>query len=109
MIKTMLFIMTILRLGDDSIVKQVFIERTKCYNNRLLMTADNIHCSPTFEMLEIASRLGMFNVVCEMVSGRQPLIPKKICSACVWEKAWLIEDMFWSSTATCILHKDNDL
>ena len=71
------------------------------------MIVDNIHCSPTFEMLEIASRLGMFNVVCEMVSGRQPLIPKKRWSACVREKAWLIEDMFWESTA--ILHKDNDL
>ena len=40
-------------------------------------------------------------------TGKKDLLSKKKWSICIWEKAWLIEDLYWESTT--MLNIDNDI
>ena len=106
-IKKLLFIMTFLRLKDNSIIKQVFIKRVQDFKSNRVICSENRFDSSTFEMLNAATKLGVFNMIYDMCIDNKPLLSKQKWSQCVWTKAWQIEDIYWSSTS--ILHKDNDL
>ena len=69
------------------------------------MLRENPHNSPTFEIYDAASRVGVFNILCDMVCGRKTLCTKKSWSKYVWDRAWKLEDL----SSTSIIKKDNDL
>ena len=58
-------------------------------------------------MLNTANRFGLLKVVTDMIEGNLAICGKKAWAKNVWEKAWLLEDVFWDSSK--IIHKDNDL
>ena len=107
LIKKLLFALTILRLNEDSVVRNVFVERTKLIEQDRCVLRENPHNSLTFEIYDAASRMGVFNILCDMVCGRKTLCTKKSWSKYVWDRAWKLEDLYWSSTS--IIKKDNDL
>ena len=107
MIKKLLFAITILRLDDNSIIKRVFINRVHAYINSRDRGALNKYNSPTFNMLNTATRFGILSNVCDMVTGKSAIMSKKCWSRMVWDKAWMIDDLFWESTR--ILHRNNEL
>ena len=106
LIKKLLFALTILRLNEESIIRKVFVERTKNIEKERHLLAENVHNSPSFEIYNAAIRMGLFNILCDMTCGRKPLCTKKSWSKYVWEKAWKLEDLFWASTS---IIQDNDL
>ena len=69
--------------------------------------SNNKYKSPTCDMLRAAKRMGLLNIVINMVEGNLPIISKKAWSKLVWEKAWTLEDVFWDTSK--LIHKDNDL
>ena len=77
LIKKMLFALTILRLSDESIIRQVFVERTKLIEQDRGIIAENVHSSPTFEIYNAASRMGVVNTLIDMTCGRKTLCTKK--------------------------------
>ena len=107
LIKKLLFAMSILRLKDNNVVRRVFIERVRDFKNRNDTNLENVHASPTFEILLAATKLGVLNILYDICDNRKTCIPKKMWSNCIWNKAWKIEDLYWASSL--FLHKDNDL
>ena len=107
LVKRLLFILTILRLDDDSVIKSVFKDRVTHFHNKGTLDNTNSLNSPTLDMLLSAKRMGLISIIYDMCCGKLPLVTKRRWSKLVWEKAWMIEDSFWSSTS--ILHKENDL
>ena len=99
--------MTILRLSEESIIRQVFVERTKLIKHDRRIIIENVHNSPTFEIYNAASRMGIVNILSDMTCGRKTLCTKKSWSRYVWDWAWKLEDLYWLSTS--IIKKDKDL
>ena len=58
-------------------------------------------------MLWAAKRLGLHNLCIDMIEGNLAIMGKKAWSKLVWEKAWILEDVYWDSRM--LIHKDNDL
>ena len=107
LIKNILFAMTILRLRGDGTVRQVFIERAKQFKNGQGIEDENLYDSPKLEILKAAARLGILNIFIEMCVGKRILLSKRKWSVLIWERAWMIEDLYWASTS--IPNKNNDL
>ena len=107
LIKKLLFVLTILRLDVDSIIRRVFIDRVAHFRNIGINCDVNPLNSPTLDMLISAKRFGLLSIIFDMCTGNLPIAQKNRWSRLVWDKAWEIEDLFWSSTT--IIHKDNDL
>ena len=107
LIKKLLFILTILKLEGNNVIKKFFIDRVTHFRNRGVRNDENILNSHTLEMLLAARRMGLLDIVYDMCRGNLPLAQKSSWSKLVWEKAWRLEDIYWSTTG--IIHKDNDL
>ena len=107
LIKKLMIAITILRLNDNSIIKKVFINRVHAYINNRDLSATNQYNSPTFNMLNTASKFGILSNVCDMVTGKSAIMSKKCWSKMVWDRAWMIDDLYWESTR--ILHRNNEL
>ena len=105
LIKKLLFALTILRMDDDNCIRRMFCSRIN--DLKLCDKWDNPHRSAVLEIICAAKRLGLCNVLIDMVCGKITVIGKKKWSKCVWEKAWILEDIFWDSTK--LIHKENDL
>ena len=105
MVKKLLFILSILRLKEDNIIRKMFCRRSRDF--QVNGVTDNVHRSPTFNMLSDAKRFGLLNVVVDMIEGNLDICGKKAWAKKVWEKAWLLEDVYWD--ASKIVHKYNDL
>ena len=107
LVKKMLFALTILRMDVDSIIRQVFTMRICDFKLKPDVISENVHNSPTCEILKAADRLGILKILCDMSTGGKPLYSKKGWSRYVWERAWMLEDLYWKSAS--FLKKDNDL
>ena len=107
LVKKMLFAMTILRLKDDSLIKQVFKERSKCFRLSTETATENGHNSPFYEILKTVLRMDVSNLLYDMCTGTKDILSMRKWSSYIWENAWLIEDLYWGSTS--MLYKDNDL
>ena len=71
------------------------------------MLTENVHNSPTSEIYNAASGMGIFNILSDSTCDRKTLCTKKSWSRYVWDRAWKLEDLYWASTS--IIKKDNDL
>ena len=107
MIKKLLFVMSILRLDDNSLIKKVFINRVHAFINDRARGILNQHNSPTFSMLNTAVKFGVLSTICDMVTGKNDVMPRKEWSKMIWDKATMIDDVYWESTK--MLHHNNDL
>ena len=77
LIKKMLFALTILKMNEDSIIRQFFTMRISCFKVNPDMISENVHNSPTCEILKAVVRLGILNTLCDMTTGERPLYTKK--------------------------------
>ena len=58
-------------------------------------------------MLSSAKSMGLHNIVVDMIEGNLAVCGKKAWSKMGWEKAWMLEDVFWDSSK--LIHRDNNL
>ena len=107
LIKKLLFALSMLRLNDDNVVRMVFLDRLSNYVNLRDRCKTNEYLSPTYDILNAATRFGVFSYICDMATGNSPIMSKRRWSKIIWNNAWRLEDAYWNSTK--ILHKDNDL
>ena len=105
LVKKLLFVLSIFRLKDNSIIRELFCRRAMDFKN--LTSGLNKFRSPTHDMLWAAKRLGLHNLCIDMIEGNIAIIGKKAWAKLVWEKAWILEDVYWDSTK--LIHKDNEL
>ena len=104
--KKLLFAMSILRLDNQNIVKQVFVKRAKLFHENEGLRI-NQNKSPTFSILNCAIKAGVYNILHDITIDNTPAVSKCAWSKLIWSKAWEIEDLFWKSTE--FLNKNNDL
>ena len=91
----LLFIMTILRMDCHNVIRSIFVSRLNYYLVNVEVSKNNRFKSPTFDLLNAYSKLGLLNLVEKMANGSTPLIGKKKWSNCVWERAWRLGDAYW--------------
>ena len=106
LVKKRLFALSILRLDNHNIVKQVFMTNARSFlsDNRSRI---NKHSSPTYDILNCAIKAGLYNNVLDMINGRIHVMAKSAWSMLVRSKAWELEDLYWKSTE--FLNKNNNM
>ena len=73
----MLIALTMLRLSEDSIIRQVFTIRVRNFKENTDMISEKVHKSPTCEIMKAATRLCILNTLCDMTIGKRPLYTKR--------------------------------
>ena len=106
LVKKLLFALSILRLDDLNIVKQVFITRVKSFHGEQLID-NHANFSPTYDMLKYAKKAGVYNILYDMTCGNKSVMTKHSWSKLIWSKAWQLDDLYWKSTV--FLNKNNDI
>ena len=96
-IKKLLFIMSILRLKEDNVVRRVFVKCTEVFNENVHKHVDNINNSPTYDLSNTACKFGLYNLIYEFTSGVRVVPSKNTWTKIIWERAWCIEDTYWST------------
>ena len=66
-----------------------------------------MNCSPTYDILNYASKAGVYNKLYDMTCGNKPIMTKHAWSKLIWAKAWELEDLYWKSTE--FLNRNNDI
>ena len=94
-IRKILFIRNILALDDNEPIKIVFRERAMIYFEKSDEYSDNIHRSPTVDLLQTAQNFGMLDVVRDMILTGN-CISKPCWKRTIWARAWDLETIFWT-------------
>ena len=104
--KQVLFVLAIVRNNTGALSKilklrlEEFVnDRDKCQSNR--------YRSPMFDMFTECARFDVLRTLQDMVNERTPLLSKSKWSMLFWQRAWIIEDAFW--TGANLIMKENDL
>ena len=100
LVKKLLFILTIMRMDANNIVRQVLNYRSDKFMQDVDGHSINSLKSPIFDLLNAARRLGLLNTVVGMINGTIPLYSKKRWSKYMWSQAWKLEDNYWLSITT---------
>ena len=79
---------TLVRLKYCSIVKHVLLKRVQDFKNNRDACSKNKFASPTYEMLNAAIKLCVFNLIYDICINRIPLFSKRKWSWCIWAKTW---------------------
>ena len=72
LIKKLLFIMTLLRTDAQNVIRTIFVSRLNHYIANLEISNANRFKSPTFDLLNACSKLGLLNLVENMADGSTP-------------------------------------
>ena len=93
-IKKLLFIRSILAMGDDEIVKIVFIEKARRYFLEGPAEVIGGEWSIVRDLLNITSLFNLEDEVRNMIE-RDHMYEKNTWKKLVWDRAWSLEDTFW--------------
>ena len=107
LVKKVLFILTLLRMGHNDIVRDVFKARVIAYIQNREDGMQNQYDSPVFDLLNAANRLGLLGLVLDMAAGVTIIISKVNRSKKVWSNAWGLDDSHWHSLF--LLNSSNDM
>ena len=105
-IRKMMFIRTIMVMGDHDLPKTIFCERAKLYFSNLEAGIENVSRSAVFDLLNTSTVFNMQNEIRNMVE-RQHFYPKSIWKNMVWKKGWELECVYWRIERQ--MHKSLDL
>ena len=94
-IKKLLFVLTMISMEANNMLRIVFNERVKQYINNNDLGRRNFHNSPIFEMLNVAARFGLLQQILEMTLGNAEVFSKPAWSKLVWERGWNLDDLCW--------------
>ena len=107
LVKKLLFVLTILRLDPENIVRKIFILKVEMYHMNSDVHILNNNKSPTFDILNHAKKAGVYKLIYDMCTGKMQIFPKATWSKIIWAKAWQLDDLYWFSTNS--LNSNNDL
>ena len=93
-IKKLLFIRNIANLKEDSIYRKVFNQRLLVYANNKILSRQNRHNSPTFDILRISEIFDIYEEVNMMLHGTR-YYTKSQWKELVWSKAWDLDRQDW--------------
>ena len=106
LIRKVIFIRTIMVMGDDEVVKIILKKRAQKFCEDSNRAMRNERRSPVFEIMHAAVRLGMVEIVLECIEGRR-LWSKGAWRDMTWRKGWVLNDRLNDQTLT--QHKDMNL
>ena len=106
-IKKLLFLLTLININDENRIKAVFNERVRTFFMERVKCGANKWGSPIFELLNTASRFGLLQQVGDMAIGGARVVSKQQWARLIWQKGWILDDLFWKSTT--MVYKSNDL
>ena len=105
-VKKLIFLHTIVRLNDDSMVKMLAKSRAKTFNENIMIGLQNAHKSPLFEIFKVSHDFGMYDEVMRMIFG-VIVYSKSQWRDKIWKIAWDMEDRYWVNNA--ILYRNENL
>ena len=100
MVKKLLFVLTILRMKVDNVVRRILVHRAIEYQRNPGKCRENKYNSPISDILNAAYRLGLLNTVFAMINGTKDIYGKSRWSEYVWAQAWKLDDAYWCSIFT---------
>ena len=92
-IKKLMFAFTFVMMNDNSILKKLFMERAKDFNDNIRRGMMNPFRSPTFDILKVAVNLGLYKPLMNHLFGRT-FVTKIQWKREVWSVTWEHEDIF---------------
>ena len=107
LVKKVLFIHTILRMEQNSIIVNISKFRALEYIRNTMVGEANEFSSPVYDLLNACSRFGLIGTIFDILTGNINMVSKVAWSKAVWEKAWVLGDAYWRSL--CMVHNSNDM
>ena len=77
MIKKLLFVMSIIRLEADNVIRMLFINSFEAFTHNREFCRVNPYRSPVYELCKACEKFGIFNCISDIISGRLPPPPQK--------------------------------
>ena len=105
-VKKLLFVRSILSLGEDEPSRRVFCSRLEDYLSNAEVGIANLYGSNVFDMLNVATDFGVLDDVVNMVRLGH-MWSKDIWRKKIWKRAWELDECFWAIQAVC--HRSLDL
>ena len=106
-VKKLLFLYTMIMMDVDNVAKRVFMSRFEKFQRDTVSKKTCNRESPIYDLLEVCQVYGLLGVIGKIISGDVPQMGKNSWKKLVWDRAWNIEEIFWSSTIA--LCKENNL
>ena len=94
-------------MDEENVVKRVFMSRLEKFHRDTLEKKVHKRKSPIYDLLDVCHVYGLLEIVSKTISGVVPQMWKNSWKKLVWDRAWSIEEAFWSSTIS--LCKENNL
>ena len=106
-IKRLLFILSIIRLDDENIIRKCFINSFNSFKSDVVKGTANVFRSPVYEMCKTCTQFGLLNTVEGIIVGNHPIPSKRKWAELVWGKGWELDDNYWRAVNT--MNKENEL
>ena len=97
--KKVLFLRTILCMGNDSIYKKILIQRLKDFENDRDKALVNEFYSPLYDIFRVTIMFGMMHMAVGMLNGSH-FFSKQEWKKAVWKNAWVIDNREWEFTSS---------
>ena len=97
MIKKLLFILSIIKLDYDNVIRKVFCNSFEAFMANTTQCRKNVYRSPVYEICKACEKFGIIDMVGCIVRGEIPIPSKKKWSDLLWKKGWELDDLFISS------------
>ena len=107
LIKKLLFALSIIKLDENNVIRQVFSSSVNCFISDANSCRENTYHSPVYDICISFEKFGLLNTMTNMLSGAIPIPSKRKWSEIVWKKGWEFDDNYWRAVNT--MNKDNDL
>ena len=107
MIKKLLFVLSIITLENDNVIRKVFCNSFESFILNTEICRRNAYRSPVYELCKTCEKFGVLNIVTSMLRGDTPILSKKVWSKLIWDKGWELDDNYW-----CVINfmnKETDL
>ena len=106
-VKKLLFVYSMIMMNEENVVKRVFISMLEKFHIDTPLRKVRKRKSPMYDMFDLCHMYDLLEIVRKTISGAVPRMGKSSWKKLVWERAWGIEEVFWSSTVS--LCKENNL
>ena len=105
-VRKLMFIRTIIVMGDDELLKKIVCERANMYFSNLQTGEENVLQSATFGLLNTCTIFGLLGHVKNIVE-KHHFYPKLVWKNIILEKGWQLENLHYRIEKQ--LHKSLDI
>ena len=86
--------MSIIRMDEENIIRKPFVNSFETFMQNKDFGRENPFRSPVYELCKACEKLGILNMISDILSGKQLFPSKAKWSKLVWGKGWELDNIY---------------